>query len=82
MFRIMIKDDNERHIIKITGRIVGPRVEELRRAWELCKANWLPVTTTVDCSELVFMNSAGKELLAHMIRDGALLRLPRRQAIY
>ncbi len=76
MLRIVIQDQNRHHVLKLVGNVAGRWVEELRRAWEQCTSNWLAVTVTVDCSRVAAVDSAGREILRQMVRQGALLRGP------
>ncbi len=71
MLRITILDELE--TLKLEGRLAGPWVAELEKAWQrMAGAHRKPVT--VDLDGVSFIDAAGKNLLERMAEQGARLQ--------
>ena len=73
MLRITIQNLSDAVQLKLEGRVKGPWVEELRKAW-LTSANMAggdPVN--VDLAAVSFLDSPGRDLLLRMQKEGVVL---------
>ncbi len=70
MLRITILEESE--TLKLEGRLAGPWVAELEKAWHRLPAD--RKTVTVDLEGVTYIDAAGKNLLDHMAGDGAELK--------
>lgn len=73
MLRITV-EDGSRPSIRLEGKLSGPWVAELEKAWNRFAANESGKPITVDLSEVTFIDSAGKKLLSALVERGAELR--------
>ena len=65
--RITIQDEAPRSItLKIEGRVTGPKVLELNRAWQDLAASLGSQRLSVDLRGVTFIDSAGRTLLAEI----------------
>jgi ABC-type transporter Mla MlaB component len=71
MLKITIRTEQTKSTLELVGSLAGPWVEELERFWSKVKVNLKPLPMEVVLSELVFVDAAGKALLARMYGDGA-----------
>jgi len=71
MLKITIRTEEKRSFLELVGSLAGPWVEELERFWNKVKINLKPLPIEIVLSEVVFVDAAGKDLLARMHRDGA-----------
>jgi len=74
MLKITVQNGSRPTTIKLEGKLSGPWVSELARAWEGLTATASDKVVTVDLSEVTFIDSAGKELLTSLVDHGAQLR--------
>jgi ABC-type transporter Mla MlaB component len=74
MLKITLESDRQPKTIKLEGKLSGPWVQELARAWDKLTANKPGGAVTVDLSEVTFVDSAGRELLSSLVNRGAQLR--------
>ncbi len=72
MLKITTDKEAGRTKVKLEGRLAGPWVEELKQCWQQSAAAGEPVKV-VELSEVIFIDAAGKRLLADMHRQGAAL---------
>ena len=73
MLRITIHDSARELRIKLEGKLSGPWVEELRQCWRTASSTTAGRTSSVDLSEVDFVDAAGQSLLAEMHRQGVRL---------
>lgn len=74
MLKITLEDNLQPATIKLEGKLSGPWVGELARAWDKFIADKPGTTFTVDLSDVTFIDSAGRKLLSSMVDRGAELR--------
>ena len=73
MFRITIHNEAPATRVVLEGYLTGPYVEELQRCWQTLPCSLQPHSVVVDLTEVAFMDSDGKLLLAQMHSQGAQL---------
>lgn len=69
MLRITAKTDATGTLLELEGKLAGPWVQELRACWQPSVAD--PARVKVVLKAVMFIDRAGKELLAEMRRQGA-----------
>ena len=74
MLRITLQNGARPTTIRLEGKLSGPWVDELARAWAGLTTGGPDRAVTVDLSEVTFIDSAGKKLLSSLVDDGAQLR--------
>jgi anti-anti-sigma regulatory factor len=74
MLKITVQNGSRPTTIKLEGKLSGPWVSELARAWDGLASGKPHGTLTVDLSEVTFIDSAGKKLLSSLVDSGAQLR--------
>ena len=74
MLRITLQKGSPHTTIKLEGKLSGPWVSELERAWDRLNAGKPDRTVTVDLSDVTFIDSAGKNLLSSLVDSGVQLR--------
>ncbi len=74
MLKITLENNLQPATIKLEGKLSGPWVEELERAWDKFIEDKPGTTFTVDLSDVTFIDSAGRKLLSSMVDHGAELR--------
>ncbi len=81
MLRITLRQDGRSATLKLEGKLVGPWVDELERAW---RAMTSPETRKllVDLCAVSSVDGRGKDLLARMHYSGAVLRADRLMTKY
>ncbi|MGA7854242.1 MAG: hypothetical protein WCA15_13025 [Candidatus Acidiferrales bacterium] len=62
--RVTLHEESDATILRIEGRIVGPWVQELDRAWRLAAASLGSKTFLVDLCGVMHMDAAGRQVLA------------------
>lgn len=72
MLRITWDQESSPPRLKLHGRVTGPWVEELGKAWDDIKAN-VP-HPIVDLTDVTFVGRDGRQLLAEMHGQGAELQ--------
>lgn len=72
MLKITTDKEAGRTRVKLEGRLAGPWVEELKQCWQQSAAAGEPVKV-VELNEVIFIDAAGKKLLADMHRQGVAL---------
>ncbi|MBM4133630.1 MAG: hypothetical protein FJ245_07670 [Nitrospira sp.] len=73
MLKITVHEEPSGARIELEGRLAGPWVEELDRAWRTIP-DPRHKHPTVDLCGVTFIDGAGKALLARLWREGAHLR--------
>jgi anti-anti-sigma regulatory factor len=74
MLKITVQNGSRPTTIKLEGKLSGPWVSELERAWDRLNAGKPDRTVTVDLSDVTFIDSAGKNLLSSLVDSGVQLR--------
>jgi anti-anti-sigma regulatory factor len=74
MLKITVQNGAQPTTIKLEGKLSGPWVSELARAWEGVAGGRPEGALTVDLSEVTFIDSAGKKLLSSLVDSGAQLQ--------
>ena len=69
MLKVTTTDQNETVTLKIEGRLAGPWVQEVTRAWVTSAGS--ERTVVVDLSSVTFIDAPGRALLATMSTRGA-----------
>jgi len=74
MLKITVENGSRPTTIKLEGKLSGPWVRELERAWDRLNAGKPDRTVTVDLSDVTFIDLAGRKLLGSLVDSGAQLR--------
>lgn len=72
MLKITVATTSRGTTFELSGRLVGPWVDELRNCW-LKRGLSRPAPCHVDLHEVTFIDEAGTLLLAHMGREGVTI---------
>jgi anti-anti-sigma regulatory factor len=72
MLKITTDKEAGRTKLKLEGRLAGAWVEEVKDCWQQSAAAGEPVGV-VELNEVIFIDAAGKKLLADMHRQGVAL---------
>jgi anti-anti-sigma regulatory factor len=72
MLKITTAKESGRTKLRLEGRLAGPWVKELKESWQQSAAAGEPVGV-VELNEVIFIDAAGKKLLADMHRQGVAL---------
>lgn len=73
MLRITIDKNARSTTLRVEGRLTGPWVEELERAWRAVIAEPANGHVSVDLTDVTFVGEEGKRLLETMYGEGAKL---------
>jgi len=73
MLRITTTNEANSLTFKLEGRVAGPWVNELSDCWRNRLAGGDVSEIKVDLRGVTFVDAAGKQLLAAMVREGAEL---------
>ena len=68
MLRITDQQVQGAHIIKLEGKIVGPWVDELKRAWSSIAPSLGSKELQLDLRDVAFADNKGKQLLQEIYR--------------
>jgi anti-anti-sigma regulatory factor len=71
MLKITIDIEGKRATLELEGRLTGPWVEELRGSWQRAESDHRQISVVL--KQVTFIDGAGKQLLAEMRRQGAVL---------
>jgi anti-anti-sigma regulatory factor len=74
MLKITVEKNTRSTTLRIEGRLVGPWVGELERAWRDVAPEGSDGRVTVDLSDVTFVGEEGKVLLESMYAEGAKLK--------
>ena len=73
MLRITVTNGSRPTLFKLEGRLAGPWVDELERAWNDSVKEPESQPIRVDLSGVTFVDLEGKKLLGRMFQQGAEL---------
>lgn len=73
MLKITIHNEAKTTSFVVEGKLVGPWVEELKKCWKSALAANPSKAMLVNLAAVTFIDSAGREFLAGMRRQGARL---------
>lgn len=73
MLKITVREATSGATIEVEGRLAGPWVGELERAWRALP-DPRPGHPTVDLSGVTFIDGTGKALLTRLWKEGAKLQ--------
>ncbi len=73
MLKITLHDTADQLRIELEGRLAGAWVCELEHCWYTAKACHRDRTLSVDLTDVIFIDQAGRYLLQLMHRDGVHL---------
>lgn len=71
MLKITIDIEGERAKLELEGRLAGPWVQELRECWQRVMNEHRQIDVVL--KQVTFIDGAGRQLLAEMCRQGAML---------
>jgi anti-anti-sigma regulatory factor len=74
MLRITIDKNSRATTLRVEGRLTGPWVDELERAWRAVTIDPANGCVSVDLSDVTFVGDEGKKLLEAMYGEGAKLK--------
>ena len=74
MLRITIDKNSRAPTLRVEGRLTGPWVVELERAWHAVTADPADGRVSVDLTDVTFVGEDGKKLLESMYGEGAKLK--------
>jgi anti-anti-sigma regulatory factor len=73
MLKITTLTNAESIALRLEGRLAGPWVQELERCWDSVVGSTTNHPLTVDLSAVTYVDSAGKDLLKKIHKQGARL---------
>jgi ABC-type transporter Mla MlaB component len=73
MLRITLHDSARELRFKLEGKLSGPWVEELHQCWRTAASTTAGRITSLDLSEVDFVDADGQSLLSDMHRQGVRL---------
>ena len=73
MLKITVSNTSRGTTFDLSGRLVGPWVQELRRCWLMAGVGE-PAPCHVDLREVTFIDEAGTTLLSQMSREGVTIQ--------
>ena len=71
MLKITIDIESKRANLELEGRLAGPWVQELRDCWLRARCDDRQINVVL--KQVTFIDGAGRQLLAEMHRQGAVL---------
>lgn len=74
MLRITIDKNCRATTLRVEGRLTGPWVDELERAWRTVTPDPSDGRVAVDLTDVTFVGEEGKKLLEVMYAEGARLK--------
>jgi hypothetical protein len=74
MLRITIDKNSSATTLRVEGRLIGPWVDELERAWRSIASGPTDGPVSVDLTDVTFVGEEGKRLLESMYGEGAKLK--------
>ena len=77
MLRITIGKNSRSTILRVEGRLAGPWVDELQRAWRSVSPEPADGRVSVDLTDVTLVDKEGKALLETMHAEGAKLKSAR-----
>ena len=73
MLKITVSNEHPGLTFRLSGRLVGPWVQELRQCWLMADLDD-PAQCRVDLRDVSFIDEAGKQLLSQMSRGGVAIQ--------
>ena len=73
MMKITFCKNSESTMLKLEGKLAGPWVNELEKAWRAFSPTATPEHLVVNLSDVTFVDDDGRKLLAEMHKAGAEL---------
>jgi hypothetical protein len=74
MLKITIEKNSRWTTLRVEGRLAGPWVDELERAWRAINCDPAEGRLSVDLTDVTFVGEEGKLLLETMYGEGAKLK--------
>jgi outer membrane protein TolC len=74
MLRITPKEQDAKLTLSLEGKLAGPWVAELAKAWSERQGQFQPGDTVIDLRLVSFVDEAGRELLVQLHAEGCALR--------
>jgi hypothetical protein len=69
MLKITVENEKEKPALRLEGRVAGPWVSELRRAWALLPTSPAEAPVAVDLCGVTYVDQPGRALLAEMYKS-------------
>ena len=73
MLEVTITDTPSERRITLSGRIMGPSIQELRRVWEQCRSQVPPRRIICDLNHVIEIDEGANSLLTEMMAEGTEL---------
>lgn len=73
MLRLTIREQDDRLVLRLEGKLVGPSTSVVERCWQDAAARTAKVIV-IDLNAVTFIDDSGKALLSEMHDGGALLQ--------
>ena len=74
MLKITVEKNTKSTTLRVEGRLTGPWVDELERAWRGITSDPADGRVAVDLTDVTFVGEEGKKLLEAMYGEGAKLK--------
>jgi anti-anti-sigma regulatory factor len=74
MLKITLEKNSRSTTLRVEGRLTGPWVDELERAWRAVTPDPSDGRVSVDLTDVTFVGEEGKRLLEAMYAEGARLK--------
>jgi len=74
MLKISLEKNSRSTVLRVEGRLMGPWVDELQRAWQAVSMDHVEGRVAVDLTDVTFVAEEGKRLLETMYAEGAKLK--------
>ncbi len=72
MLKITFENGSKPSTLKLSGKVAGPWVRELRRVWDEVIGRYPAKPVRVDLGEVAYVDLEGRQLLASMFEEGAV----------
>jgi len=73
MLKVTIKETPSEYHLTLSGKLIGPSVQELRKIWEQCRAQAPTRKVTCDLNRVIEIEKSANLLLIEMMAEGAEL---------
>jgi hypothetical protein len=73
MLKITITDTPTEQRITLSGKLVGPWIQELRRVWEQCRSGSAGRKLIFDLNDVIHIEESANSLLSEMMAEGTEL---------
>jgi hypothetical protein len=73
MLKFTITDTPTEQRIRLSGKLIGPRVQELRRVWEQCRSQAAGRKVVCDLNNVIQIEESANSLLNEMMAEGTEL---------